>query len=110
MKDRFCSLDAPPLYHLVSTAQKPRYVIAAAMQRYRAESQDDLLDVRGTSESSTTPRIGQSTMDTGLRRLCQSTQSVGLDDQVATGVSDEAPDMLQLSTDPEKLAMYAPLP
>jgi len=83
----------------------------SAMQRHRAaaaETPDDLLDVRVTSESSTTSRIGQSTMDAGLRNLCHSTQSVGLDDQVATGVSDEAPDMLQLSTDPEKLAMYVP--
>ncbi|KAI4685463.1 uncharacterized protein J4E84_006191 [Alternaria hordeiaustralica] len=71
-----------------------------------AETPDDLPDVRVTSESSTTSRIGQSTMDTGLRRLCQSTQSVGLDDQVATGVSEEEePDMLRLSADPEKLAI-----
>ena len=85
----------------------------AAMQRHRAaaETPDDLLDVRVTSESSTTSRIGQSTMDTRLRHLCQSTQSVGLDDQVATGFSEEeAPDMLRLSADPEKLAMYALLP
>jgi len=79
----------------------------AAMQRHRAaaETPDDLLDVRVTSESSTTPRIGQSTMDTGLRHLCRSTQSVGLDDQVATEVSEEAPGMLQPSADPEKLAI-----
>jgi len=82
----------------------------AALQRHRAaaETPDDLLDVRVTSESSTTSRIGQSTMDTGLRGLCQSTQSVGLEDHVATEVSDEAPDMLRLSADPEKLAMYVP--
>ena len=85
----------------------------AAMQRHRAaaaETPDDLLDVRITSESSTTSRIGQSTMDTGLRRLCQSTQSVDLEDHVATEVSDEAPNMMQLSTDSEKLAMYVSLP
>jgi hypothetical protein len=85
----------------------------AAMQRHRAaaaETPDDLLDVRVTSESSTTSRIGQSTMDTGLRRLCQSTQSVGLEDHVAAEVSEEAPDMMQLRADPEKLAMYALLP
>ena len=80
----------------------------AAMQRHRAaaaETPDDLLDVRVTSESSTTSRIGQSTMDTGLRGLCQSTQSVGLEDHVATEVSEEAPNMMQLSTDSEKLAI-----
>ena len=82
------------------------------MQRHRAaaaETPDDLLDVRVTSES-TTSRVGQSTMDTGLRRLCQSTQSVGLEDHVATEVSDEAPNVMQLSTDSEKLAMYVSLP